>query len=166
MAGARHARHFVEWAEQRRLLASEQVIGDIDTALPELRVAFGWLMDRGEVELAGRLVVALATYGVLRLRPEVLGWAERVVVADTDDCSPMAAPVWATASYAAWMAGDVAEAGVRSAHAVRLGERTGDLPAVVAMVVATSRSSTANSTRPWTGIGGRRQRSPTTRRCR
>ncbi|HET9548442.1 MAG TPA: AAA family ATPase, partial [Desertimonas sp.] len=134
VAGARHARHFVEWAEQRRLLASEQVIGDIDAALPELRVAFGWLMDRGEVELAGTLVVALANYGVLRLRPEVLGWAERVVVADTDDCSPMAAPVWATASYAAWMAGDVAEAGVRSAHAVRLGERTGDVPAVVAMV--------------------------------
>ena len=134
VAGARHARHFVEWAEQRRLLASEQVIGDIDAALPELRVAFGWLMDRGEVELAGTLVVALANYGVLRLRPEVLGWAERVVVADTDDCSPMAAPVWATASYAAWMAGDVAEAGVRSAHAVRLGERAGYVPAFVAMV--------------------------------
>ena len=134
VAGARHARHFVEWAEERRLLGSEHVIADIDAALPELRVAFGWLLDRGEVELAGRLVVALVSYGVLRLRPEVLGWAERVVAMDTEDRSPLASPVWAVASYAAWMAGDVTEAGVRSARAVRVGERVGDVPAVVGMV--------------------------------
>ncbi len=124
-AGARHARHYVEWIEEpeRRLLESEHVIAEIDAALPELRVAFGWLLDHDEVELAGRLVVALANYGLLRLRPEVLAWAERVVAADTEDRSPLASQVWAVASYAAWMAGDVTEAGVRSATAVRVGER-------------------------------------------
>ena len=133
---ARHAGYFVGWIEgsERRLLSSEGVIADIDAALPELRLAFGWLIDHDAVEIAGRLVVALVNYGVMRLRPEVLVWAERVVARDADDRSPLAAPVWAIASYAAWMAGDVREAGVRSARAERVAERNGDLPTVVCMV--------------------------------
>ena len=63
-----------------------------------------------QVELAGRLVAALLDYGVLRLRPDVLAWAEQVTDADPDDRSPLAAAVWAVSGYAAWMAGDVAEA--------------------------------------------------------
>ena len=54
---------------------------------------------------------------------------------DAEDRSPLAAQVWAAASYAAWMAGDVTEAGVRSVRSrVDVAERAGDLPAVVGMV--------------------------------
>ena len=67
------------------------MIAEIDAALPELRAALGWLLDHGEVELAGRLVAALLDYGFLRLRPDVLAWAERVAAADPDDRSPLAA---------------------------------------------------------------------------
>ena len=67
-----------------------------------------------EVELAGRLVVALLDYGFLRLRPDVLAWAERVSDADPEDRSPLAPGGVVVAAYAAWMAGDVAETGVRS----------------------------------------------------
>ena len=135
-AEARHARHYIEWIEgpERRLLGSDHVIADIDAALPELRVAFGSLLDRDEVELAARLVVALENYGLFRLRPEVVSWAERVVATDSEDRGPLAAEVWAVASYAAWMAGDVTEAGARSARALRVAERDGDVPLVVAMV--------------------------------
>ena len=70
-------------------------IAEIDAALPELRAALGWLLDHDEVELAGRLVAALLDYGFLRLRPDVLAWAERVTDADPDDRSPLAPVVWA-----------------------------------------------------------------------
>ena len=135
---ARHAHHFVRWVEQpeRRLLDSAHAIADIDAAMPELRVAFNWLVDHGDIELAGRLVVALVHYALLRLRPEVLTWAERVLAADIEDSSPVVASrVWAAASYAAWMAGDVSEAGVRAKRALRVGECAGDFSAVVGTVM-------------------------------
>ena len=46
---------------------------------------------------AGRLVAALLDYGFLRLRPDVLAWAERVTEADPDDRSPLAPLVWVAA---------------------------------------------------------------------
>jgi tetratricopeptide (TPR) repeat protein len=135
-AAARHARHYVEWTEaaDRRMLepARTSVIAEIDDALPELRAAFGWLLDHEQVQLAGRLVAALLDYGLMRLRPDVLAWSERVTEADPDDRRPLAALVWVVSAYAAWMAGDVAEAGARAARALRAGEQTGgDLPGEV-----------------------------------
>lgn len=138
--GGRHARHLVAWAERAERRLPEpggSAIAEIDAAVPELHTALGWLLDHREVELAGRLVAALLDYGFLRLRPDVLTWSERVTALDPDDRSPMAPRVWVVAAYAAWMAGDVPEAGVRSARALALAERTadrtgGDVPPQVA----------------------------------
>jgi len=92
-------------------------------------------IDHEQVELAGRLVAALFDYGVLRLRPDVLAWAEQVTDADPEDRSPLAAAVWAVSGYAAWMAGDVAEAGVRGLRAFRASEgRGGNMPGEVGMI--------------------------------
>ena len=124
----RHARYQVEWSAQanRRLLEPGlPVLAEFDAAVPELRSALTWLLDHGDVELAGRLVCRLLHYGFLRLRPDVLSWAERVTDHDPDDRSPVASHVWAIAAYAAWMAGDVAESGVRSARALDLASRRG-----------------------------------------
>jgi predicted ATPase/DNA-binding SARP family transcriptional activator len=134
LTGERHARHFVEWIEaaDRRLCepAGDTVLTQIDAALPELRTALGWLVDRDRAAPAGRLIAALLDYGLLRLRPDVLGWAERVTDADPGDASPHAPVVWAVSGYAAWMAGDVAEAAARAARAVQASERPGrDVPA-------------------------------------
>lgn len=118
---ARHAGYFVEWAERadRRMLEpGEPVIAEIDAALPELHAAMNWLLDSDDVERAGRLVVALMDYGMLRLRPDVLAWAEQVSARDPEDRSPLAPVVWAAAAYAAWMAGDVAGMGVRCDRAL------------------------------------------------
>lgn len=137
-AGARHARHYVEWIEtaDRRLLESGHgAITEIDAALPELRTALGWLLDHDQVEPAGRLVAALLDYGFMRLRPDVLAWSERVMDADPEERSPVAPVVWAASAYAAWMAGDVAETGVRGRRALRASERAGgDVPAEVATI--------------------------------
>ncbi len=134
----RHARHLVPWAEavDRRLPEpGRSAIAELDAAVPELRAALGWLVDHGEVELAGRLVAALLDYGFLRLRPDVLAWAELVNAADPDDRSPLAPLAWAAAAYAAWMAGDLGETGRRSSRALAAAERSGGVvPAEVASI--------------------------------
>jgi predicted ATPase/DNA-binding SARP family transcriptional activator len=136
-AAARHARHYLEWVEDadRRLAdpRGADVLGEIDAALPELRSAVGWLLDHQQVRLAGRMVKALFDYGFLRLRPDVLAWADRVIEADPDDRSPLAAVVWAGSGYAAWLGGDVDEAGARGARAFRISQR-GELPPQVATI--------------------------------
>jgi predicted ATPase/DNA-binding SARP family transcriptional activator len=132
----RHARHFVEWtaaANRRMIEPGGDAVVEIDAALPELRTALGWLLDHGAVEPAGRMVIALLDYGFLHVRPDVLAWAERVTDADPDDRSPQAAEVWAVSSYAAWLSGDLDEAGLRAERALRVGERVGgELPPQVA----------------------------------
>ncbi|HEY8556421.1 MAG TPA: BTAD domain-containing putative transcriptional regulator, partial [Actinomycetes bacterium] len=140
---ARHAHHQVAWvldADRRLLIPGSRALAEIDAAVPELRAALGWLLEHGEVEQAGRMVVALFSYGFLRLRPDVLAWAEPVTRADPDDRSPEAAEVWVGAAYAAWMAGDMAATRSRRARALRVAggdvadPLSVDLPAGVAGV--------------------------------
>jgi predicted ATPase/DNA-binding SARP family transcriptional activator len=133
----RHAHHFVDWSEaaNRRMFepGGPDAVVEIDAALPELRTAFAWLLDHGEVEPAGRMAIALLDYGFLHVRPDVLAWAERVSDADPDDRIPQAAEVWAVSSYAAWLLGDLDEAGVRAERALRVAERVGgELPPQIA----------------------------------
>jgi predicted ATPase len=125
----RHAEHHVAKAEDadRRLIEPpSSALADIDAALPELRSALGWLLSQGDVELAGRLMAALLDYGIMRLRPDVLAWAEQVVAADPDDRSPLAALVWVAASYGAWMAGDIEGCGVCADRARAVAERSNE----------------------------------------
>ncbi|HWL43508.1 MAG TPA: BTAD domain-containing putative transcriptional regulator [Ilumatobacter sp.] len=141
LVGERHARWFVEWAEraERRLhVPGQSVLTEIDHAIPELQLALGWLIGHHLVEQAGRLVAAVTSYALLRLRPDVLAWAERVIAADSDGQAPNASQVWAAAAYHAWMAGDLAESGARSARAVAICERE---PGGLSQVVATIRGN-------------------------
>lgn len=126
--GERHAHYLIDWAEDANKRLSEPgsvVIDQIDASVPELLRALNWLLDHQQIELAGRLVVALIDYGFLRLRPDVLVWAERVANADTGDDSPFAADVWAACAYAAWMAGSVSECATRATRAFELARRGG-----------------------------------------
>jgi predicted ATPase/DNA-binding SARP family transcriptional activator len=137
--GRRHARRQVDWVEgaNERIVepGDSSPLAEIDAALPELRAALGWLLDHGEIALAGRLVRALMLYGFHRLRPDVLAWGERVAAADRDDASPHAPQMWVAAAYTAWMAGDVAGCRERAQHALRVAERRGGgVPCEVAVI--------------------------------
>jgi predicted ATPase/DNA-binding SARP family transcriptional activator len=124
----RHARHLVDWVDRadRRLgEPGTAALAEIDAAVPELHKALGWLLDHGDVDLAGRLVTSLFNYGFLRLRPDVLAWSERVAAADPGDRGSAAPVVWVVAAYAAWMAGDIVETGARAARALEVAERAG-----------------------------------------
>ncbi|KQY33357.1 hypothetical protein ASD42_15955 [Nocardia sp. Root136] len=118
--GARHAHYFVDWVERagRELARSATVISRIDDAITELQRALHWLLDHGDTANAARLVAALMDYGLLRLRPDVLGWAELVIAADPDATGRLAAEVSAAASYARWMTGDLSGAYERAGRAL------------------------------------------------
>jgi predicted ATPase/DNA-binding SARP family transcriptional activator len=131
----RHARWMLAWAEEAELrlhLSHEPVIDEVDAAVPELREALDWLLVHGLPDHAARLVAALLNYSVLRLRSDVLGWSASVIDAEPDPANPNTARVWAASGYAAWMSGDVAEAGRRAVVAVELADRGGGLTQEVA----------------------------------
>ena len=158
----RHARHQVDWIE--RPIGGCSSPGPTPCwprSTPRSRscaAALGWLLDHDEIELAGRLVGGLLDYGFLRLRPDVLAWAERVADADPDDRSPAgAAGAGRSAAYAAWMAGDVAESGVREPpapgdRAEQAGRRRAGRGGHA--VGNSTRCSRDGSTRPPRGTGG------------
>lgn len=126
--GERHARHQVDWVEgaDRRLIEEgHHGIVEIEAAIPELRTAFGWLLEHDRVELASRLLAALFDYSLLRLRPDVLAWSEQLIQADSDHRNPLAPLMWVAHAYVAWMAGDVAASRDRSYQALRLSEQAG-----------------------------------------
>lgn len=122
----RHARWFLAWAERTAARLHDPgypAVVQIDEAVPELRATLTWLLDHGLVAQAARLVAHLITYGLLRLRPDVLAWAHLVIEADPEDASPAAPIVWAAAGYHAWMAGDLQALGEASVRAVEAAER-------------------------------------------
>jgi predicted ATPase/DNA-binding SARP family transcriptional activator len=137
----RHAARMIEWATdagERIHVPGAPVLAEIDDAIAELRAALGWLLDNQRVEDAGRLVDALAGYAVLRLRPDVLAWSERVIASDPQNRSAWASRMWAAAAYAAWMAGDMTELGARSRRAVSVAD---DQQVGLSQVTATIRGN-------------------------
>jgi predicted ATPase/DNA-binding SARP family transcriptional activator len=131
-AAARHARHHVAWIEaadaRMRGPDGAGVLREIDAGIPELRAALTWCLANGEVELAGRLVVALGDYGYLRLRPDVLSWANEVLAHDPDGLTGPAEDLWATSAEWAWIIGDVPDTGVRLDRSLALSARAGTRP--------------------------------------
>jgi predicted ATPase/DNA-binding SARP family transcriptional activator len=128
-ARRRHATHVLDRIEaaNRALVTprTDRLLERIDAALPELRAAFDWHIEQGELDGAGRMVVALQDYGFHRLRPDVLAWAERLCAADPDDRSPLAGQVWAVSALASWMSGDLEETGRRTERAATIATRPG-----------------------------------------
>ncbi|MGF1597411.1 MAG: BTAD domain-containing putative transcriptional regulator [Acidimicrobiales bacterium] len=126
LVGERHAGRMMEWvtdAAEGMHVPGGPGLAEVDDAIAELRSALGWLLDHQLAEDAGRLVDSLANYAVLRLRPDVLAWSERVIASDPENLSPVASRMWAAAAYAAWMAGDMTELEARSHRAVAVAER-------------------------------------------
>ncbi len=131
----RHAVHALDWvqaANARLLESGSRALHEIDTAIPDLSVAFSWFIAAGEVEAAGRVVIALQDFGFLRLRPDVLTWADQAIAADPASNSPLADVIWTAGAVASWLLGDLAEAGRRAGKARETSRRRGvDPPASV-----------------------------------
>ena len=108
---------------------------------------------------------ALYDYGFLRLRPDVLAWADRVARRRPRRHSPLAAVIWTVgARCAAWMEGDLAEAGrpARPSPRRRAGGGGDPPPSVFHSARATRPCSRAGSTTAMTLATAGRARSPGT----
>lgn len=138
---ARHAEHYVTWAraadERLYRTADHPVALEVEEVLPELRSALGWLVEQGRFEPAAELVCRLLDYGIMRLRPDVLAWAERLVAAGLPDDCAHASRAWVNAAYAAWTRGDLAAMEARCARALAISRRQGSTPAEVLTVHGT-----------------------------
>jgi predicted ATPase len=136
----RHADHYLQWVRtaDTRLLDPDRSILEIDTAVPELRSALGWFLGNGAVEHAGELVANLLDYGIIRLRPDVLAWSERVIRADPENRSRFASRVRVNASYAAWTRGDIDLMRSQSREALEICRHTDEPPAEALTVMGTS----------------------------
>lgn len=110
---ARHAVYFTELAERAQVgLQGIEERDWVERMLPDydnLRVAFEHAMSDGEIDLALRLVAAVAELGGLRIGYELGGWAERAVAAADRD-HPSFPAVVGTAARVAWAHSDFARA--------------------------------------------------------
>jgi predicted ATPase/class 3 adenylate cyclase len=125
---SRHARLMLERAEtvgtllrsRDERLATETLKADF----PDHRAAFGHFVERGAVDDAARLVVALFQFAQFQPRPEVYGWAEWVAER-IDDHRPHATEIVGAAALGAWFAGDIHRAISRGSRAIDIAAHSG-----------------------------------------
>jgi tetratricopeptide (TPR) repeat protein len=102
----RHAHHFARLAEVEaaRLLTAEEgdAIERMSSAHDNLRGAFRWAMDSGDLESASRIVISLPDGGYWRSRNELVDWSRSVWMKMTPNDNRWRA-VSGTAARGAWM---------------------------------------------------------------
>jgi predicted ATPase/DNA-binding SARP family transcriptional activator len=108
----RHANFMVDLAERAEagLYGPEEPAwaSRVETCLDDLRTAWSWARDAGEVDVAVRLTAALTRYAYWRLQPDLLAWG--AWAAETVPTHPRLAVAHAAAAHAAWIGGRLDQA--------------------------------------------------------
>jgi hypothetical protein len=120
----RHARHFAAesdvhfkiWLSPRQPAAYEWLEREMDN----LRVAFRWAKDRGDVDVAARIASNVGDMARFRLRDEAANWAEEIVEAarNVEHRRLVVLLTWAASS--AWSIGRLADAKRYGSEAIAL----------------------------------------------
>ncbi len=130
----RHARYWTAWARSAAAgLVRSGTTGlfEIDANLADLSAAFGWLVEQGDGVAAAELLEGVHDFAYLRLRPDVLAWADRAIAVDED--APHVTALLSMSSTSRWLQGDVAGMAERLEQALdHHRRRGGELPHVVA----------------------------------
>lgn len=121
----RHAQHFAAIAEEvDRLIRGPEEARGVEMAereLDNLRAAFSWAMDQGDVDVSLRIPAALFFFARWRMRFEFLGWAETAAERFAASGHPILPIVYGAASVLASYGGDrargktLAESGIAAA---------------------------------------------------
>jgi predicted ATPase/class 3 adenylate cyclase len=140
-----HARFHLQRAEQGEhgLLteAEEQWARRLAEELGDIEAAHDWALQRGDTDLAARLVLALWNHGLQRLLPEYFRWVDRTMAAIDVDAHPRAADLHGIAALSAWLRADPRASADRCRAAFAAEERMGTgvtLPARMAAIIAAS----------------------------
>ena len=108
-ARRRHACHYLDLVEQLAPQVGPPgnpgALDAIDIEVAELRATHQFFLEQGDVDGALRLAAALHAYGLVRMRPEVLEWAERSVELAKGSDHPLLPLGLGAASLAAWKRG-------------------------------------------------------------
>ena len=91
----------------------------VERWLDDLRAAWGWARDAGELDLAARLAAAVTRYAYWRLHGDLLAWG--TWVAATVPAHPRLAVAYAAAAAAAWSDGRLQEARDLARRGVEVG---------------------------------------------
>jgi len=128
----RHAYHFARLVEVEaaRLLTAEEAdaIERMSSAHDNLRGAFRWSMDNGDLESASRIVISLPDGGYWRSRNELVDWSRSVWMKMSPDDSRWRA-VSGTAARGAWMETHFEDAALFASEAADAG---GTVPSMCA----------------------------------
>jgi len=92
----------------------------VELWLDDLRAAWGWARDVGQLDLAARLAAALARYAYWRLHGDILAWGSWV--AANVPAHPRLPVAYAAAAAAAWADGRLTEARDLARRGVELGD--------------------------------------------
>jgi predicted ATPase/DNA-binding SARP family transcriptional activator len=108
----RHAGFMVDLAERAEagLYGPDEPawVRRVEAWLDDLRAAWSWARDGGEVDVAVRLAAALTRFAYWRMRPDILAWGTWAVAAVPTH--PRLAVVHAAAAHAAWVDGRLDQA--------------------------------------------------------
>src|SRR5215207_7604111 len=107
-----------------------QQLARLDADHDNLRAVLGWALDRGEAEIAQRLVYALSRFWYVRGHlSEGLLWSERALASDAETTTSEAARAGALAvtGYLTWARGDDRRSAELWAEAIPLFRRLGDV---------------------------------------
>ena len=104
-----------------------QWLARLDAEHDNLRAVLGWALDRGEAEIAQRLVFALCRFWYLRgYLSEGRTWAERALSASAETPPEVRAGALAATGFLAWARGDDERADRLYAEALALFRQVGD----------------------------------------
>jgi hypothetical protein len=122
----RHAAVMVDLAERAEagLYGPDELVWArrVEAWLDDLRAAWTWARDAGEVDVAVRLAAALTRFAYWRVRPDILAWGTWAV--DEVPAHPRLAVAYAAAANGAWVDGHLD----RARELARLGVAAGGGP--------------------------------------
>ncbi len=107
----RHACWFLDFAE----LAGVGLTGPdeaaasarLDRDFDNLRTAFSWMLEHGDVDSGCRLISALHEYSIRSMRAEVIGWADDVIAMAEFESAALSPTVLGMAAYGRFVRGDL-----------------------------------------------------------
>ncbi len=141
----RHCRFYVELAETagERLFTNAEVrwAEQLSADFGNLQAAHAWALQRGDLDLDVRLLLALWNYGLQRLSPEYFRWVEEAMVVLPLETHARAPELCGIAALGAWLRGDSRECARLCRAAFDAEEATGSgvtMPARMAAIVVSS----------------------------
>ena len=151
---SRHAVYYRDLAEAAepglRSEAEAAWAATVSADFANLHAAHAWAIERGDLDLDGRLLVALWNFGLQRLSAEYFRWVDEALGQPAFADRPATADLFGIAALGAWLRGDLHQSmqSCRSAfEAESRGSADISVPARMAVVVATAYAPEGNPAR-------------------